>query len=140
MAAAFKKALKNFNKGSSLDNDPKPDYPNGITQAPQGKPFPKTDPLIDGEDCQHDCETCTIKLPSGFKIDEKEELYGHVNGWSTHLIIATGKTDWVKDVANEKGSVMEAVGKAGQELENGVSRIFCYSDIVPRILRVFGRP
>lgn len=33
-----------------------------------------------------------------------------MTGWSTHLLIATGKSDWVRDIADEKGSVMEAVG------------------------------
>ena len=36
------------------------------------------------------------------------------------MIIATGKTDWVRDVADEKGSVMEAVEKSGVKPANGV--------------------
>lgn len=83
--------------------------------------FPKTDPALDGEDCLHDCATCTIKYPSKFTIDEDEVLYGHVKGWSTHLIVATGKSDWVRDVADEKGSIMEAVGRGGVKPSNGVS-------------------
>ncbi|KAL2873879.1 hypothetical protein SGCOL_010945 [Colletotrichum sp. CLE4] len=74
--------------------------------------FPKTDPAVDGEDCEHDCESCHVKYPKGFKIDEGDELYGMVKGWSTHALVATGKSDWVRDVADEKGSVMEAIGKA----------------------------
>ncbi|KAJ0160379.1 Actin patches distal protein 1 [Colletotrichum tanaceti] len=74
--------------------------------------FPKTDPAIDGDDCDHDCESCHVKYPKGFSIDETDELYGHVKGWSTHALVATGKSDWVRDVADEKGSVMEAIGKA----------------------------
>ncbi|KZL64353.1 sucrase ferredoxin-like family [Colletotrichum incanum] len=74
--------------------------------------FPKTDPAVDGDDCDHDCESCHVKYPKGFKIDESDELYGHVKGWSTHALVATGKSDWVRDVADEKGSVMEAIGKA----------------------------
>ncbi|GJC89705.1 actin patches distal protein 1 [Colletotrichum liriopes] len=74
--------------------------------------FSKTDPAVDGDDCDHDCESCHVKYPKGFKIDESDELYGHVKGWSTHALVATGKSDWVRDVADEKGSVMEAIGKA----------------------------
>ena len=92
--------------------------------AKEGSLFPKTDPAIDGEECLHDCESCTVHLPKKFSIDEEEELYGHVKGWSTHLIVATGKTDWVRDVCDEAGSVMEAVGKA-KEPSNGV----CISDL-----------
>ncbi|KAL8939964.1 MAG: hypothetical protein Q9216_003070 [Gyalolechia sp. 2 TL-2023] len=80
----------------------------GFVKAPEGTLFSKVDPDIDGEDCERDCESCTIKYPSKFKIDEDEKLYGHVNGWATHMLVATGKTDWVKDVSDEKGSVMEA--------------------------------
>ncbi|KAL8826503.1 MAG: hypothetical protein Q9170_007379 [Blastenia crenularia] len=92
----------------------------GFVKAPEGNLFPKVDPLVDGEDCEHDCESCTIKYPSKFKIDEDERLYGHVDGWATHMIVATGKTDWVKDVSDEKGSVMEAVRDCGVEPTNGV--------------------
>ena len=35
-------------------------------------------------------------------------------------MVATGKTDWVRDVADEKGSVMQAVGKSSGPT-NGVS-------------------
>ncbi|KAL1652385.1 hypothetical protein SLS61_004987 [Didymella pomorum] len=81
--------------------------------------FPTTDPTIDGDDCLHDCATCTIKYPRKFEIDEAEELYGHVKGWQTHLIVATGKTDWVRDVADEKGSIMEAVDRGNVKPSNG---------------------
>ena len=45
-------------------------------------------------------------------IDEEEELYGHVKGWSTHLIVATGKSDWVRDVAGMFNPV--AIGDSGK--------------------------
>ncbi|KAF1952567.1 hypothetical protein CC80DRAFT_495345 [Byssothecium circinans] len=81
--------------------------------------FPTTDPAVDGDDCLHDCSTCAVKYPRKFTIDETEELYGHVKGWSTHLLVATGKTDWVRDVADEPGSIMEAVDKGGVKPSNG---------------------
>ena len=93
---------------------------NGFTTAPEGTLFPKVDPAIDGEDCDHDCESCEINYPTKFKIDEDEKLYGFVKGWATHMVVATGKTDWVRDVADEKGSVMEAVGKCKVQPTNGV--------------------
>jgi hypothetical protein len=82
--------------------------------------FKTTDPTIDGEECLHDCSSCSAKYPRKFEIDETEELYGHVKGWSTHLIVATGKTDWVRDVADETGSIMEAVDKGDVKPSNGV--------------------
>ena len=82
--------------------------------------FPKVDPAVDGEDCDHDCASCTIKYPAKFKVEESIDLYGGVKPWATHLLVATGKSDWVRDVEDEKRSVMEAVGRA-EKPRNGVS-------------------
>ncbi|OQO11254.1 hypothetical protein B0A48_05510 [Cryoendolithus antarcticus] len=81
--------------------------------------FPTTTAEVDGEDCLHDCESCTIHLPRKWEIDEDDKLYGNIKGWQRHLLVATGKTDWVRDVEDEKGSVMEAVGKAASAVEGG---------------------
>ena len=91
--------------------------------------FPKTDPKVDGDECIHDCESCTVKYPRTFKIDEEEALYGFVKGWSRHILCATGKTDWVRDVSDEKGSIMEAVGQHNS-LHEGV-RIHSFSQVIP---------
>lgn len=95
--------------------------------APIGKLFAKTDPAKDGEECLHDCDSCTVRYPRGFKIEENDVMYGEVKGWSTQLLVGTGKTDWVREVSDEKGSVMEAVDKA-QSPSNGVSdtRLDCF--------------
>ncbi|KAG6009851.1 hypothetical protein E4U21_000953, partial [Claviceps maximensis] len=74
--------------------------------------FPKTDPATDGDDCLRDCDSCSVRYPRGFKVDEADVLYGQIKGWSTHVVVGTGKTDWVRDVADEKGSVMEAIARA----------------------------
>lgn len=92
----------------------------GSAPAPIDELFTKANPAVDGDDCSHDCSSCSIHYPRNFKIEEDDRLYGFVKGWSTHLIVATGKSDWVRDVANEKGSVMEAVGGAAHPT-NGVS-------------------
>jgi hypothetical protein len=81
--------------------------------------FQRTKAEIDGDDCLHDCESCTVSLPRKWAIDEDDKLYGHIQGWSRHLLVATGKSDWVRDVADEKGSVMEAMGKHGDNVEGG---------------------
>ncbi|PTB68896.1 hypothetical protein BBK36DRAFT_1207107 [Trichoderma citrinoviride] len=75
--------------------------------------FPRTRPEADGDECLHDCDSCSVKYPRGFKVDEEDVLYGQVKGWSTHVLVGTGKTDWVRDVADERGSVMEAIQKVG---------------------------
>ncbi|CAK7273569.1 hypothetical protein SEPCBS57363_005717 [Sporothrix epigloea] len=84
----------------------------GSTTAPISDLFVKADPAIDGDDCSHDCSSCSTRYPRSFKVDHQDRLYGFVKGWSTHLLVATGKSDWVRDVTHEKGSVMEAVGSA----------------------------
>jgi len=95
-----------------------------FTKAPTpANLFPSTDPTVDGEDCLHDCQTCTIKYPSKFSIEEDDQIYGQVGGWDTHLVVATGKNDWVRDVSDEVGSVMEAVGKADIKPSNGVRNV-----------------
>jgi hypothetical protein len=95
----------------------------GFKSIPESeKLFTKPDPAVDGEDCLHDCATCTVKYPAKFDVDYEDELYGQVKGWATHLLVATGKSDWVRDVADEPGSLMEAIEKGGVEPSNGVSR------------------
>ena len=94
--------------------------PEDIKKGQMYKLFPKTDPTIDGEECMRDCESCSLRYPAKFSIDEEDELFGKVDKWDTHLIVATGKDDWIRDVADEQGSIMEAVGKGEVKLVNGV--------------------
>jgi hypothetical protein len=57
--------------------------------------FTKTNPVVDGEECLHDCENCSVKLPTKFSIDESAQLYGHIKPFQRHLVVATGQSDWV---------------------------------------------
>jgi len=91
----------------------------GFSKAPDSSIFPKTCPTLDGDDCLHDCTSCTIKYPAKWSIDESEKLYGEIKGWSRHLIVATSKSDWVRDVTDEKGSIMEAVADSQIKPNNG---------------------
>ncbi|KAI0602144.1 Sucrase/ferredoxin-like-domain-containing protein [Biscogniauxia sp. FL1348] len=84
--------------------------------------FPATDPAVDGEDCTHDCDSCHVHYPRGFKVEQSDMLYGHIGAWSTHVLVATSKSDWVRDVEDEKGSVMQAFGKA-QGPSNGKMKL-----------------
>ena len=119
MSASLKSFLNSAKQTISGASTPAPGTPDGNT--PCKELFKKVDPAIDGNDCEHDCDSCIVSLPKGFKIDEDDKLYGYVKGWSTHVLVATGKTDWVRDVADEKGSVMEAIEKkANVKPSNGV--------------------
>lgn len=130
MASSLKSFLNSAKQTISGASTPAPGTPDGNT--PCKELFPKVDPAVDGEDCDHDCDSCIVSLPKGFKIDEDDKLYGYVKGWSTHVLVATGKTDWVRDVADEKGSVMEAIEKkADVKPSNGVSYMYIPFDGLP---------
>jgi hypothetical protein len=117
--------LESAKQSLSGTTTPAPATPPNAT--PIDRLFRKVDPAVDGEDCDHDCTTCEVKLPKGFKIDEEDQLYGYVKGWSTHVLVATGKTDWVRDVEDEQKSVMEAFGKSEVKPKNGVSSLAIHS-------------
>ncbi|KAL7622270.1 hypothetical protein AAE478_007774 [Parahypoxylon ruwenzoriense] len=76
--------------------------------------FPQTKRDVDGEDCTHDCDSCTVKYPRHFKVEETHPLYGNIKPWSTHVLVATSKSDWSRRVEDERGSVMEAFGNASK--------------------------
>ncbi|EEP80454.1 conserved hypothetical protein [Uncinocarpus reesii 1704] len=121
--------IPNFEAG----DDPKPPKPIAqfTTASTPTTLFTLVDKAVDGEDCDHDCASCTIKYPAKFSIDYDDELYGHVKGWMTHILVATGKTDWVRDVADEKGSVMEAIGKGGISPSSGPMKLSASNMPVP---------
>ena len=116
MAVGFKSLLEGAKKLAigGQDEAAKQSGPAAI-----GDLFPKVDPAVDGASCLLDCDSCTVHYPRSFKIEEADVLYGQVKPWMTHVVIATCKSDWVRDVADEKGSVMEALDKAAKP-SNGV--------------------
>lgn len=117
LADALKKGRAFLTPRSSTESIPRS---NGFTSAPEGTLFPKVDPAVDGEDCDRECATCEVHLPKGWKIDQNEKLWGHLKQWSTHMLVATGKTDWKHDIEDEKGSVMEAIRDCKIVPSNGV--------------------
>lgn len=88
--------------------------------------FPRVDPKEDGEDCLKDCSDCTVNCPANVKIDTYRPLYGQIKQFHAHVLVATGKNDWVEKVENEKGSLMEAFKSAG-ESKNGVCCTLLYT-------------
>jgi len=92
---------------------------NSGSKAGMADLFPAVDPAVDGAECDRDCESCTIKYPAKFSVEEGDRLYGLITGWATHVLVATGKTDWSSKIADEKGSLMEAL-EAAEKPSNGV--------------------
>ncbi|TQV98162.1 sucrase/ferredoxin-like family protein [Cordyceps javanica] len=118
MAVSFKSLMSSVLGGRAGGG---PEAPGG--PAPIGELFAKTDPAVDGDDCLHDCDGCSVKYPRNFKVETDDYLYGQVKGWETHAIVATSKADWVRDSADEKGSVMEAIEHAPVKPTNGKMKL-----------------
>jgi len=114
-------ALKRL--GSSLLT-PRSQSPSATTKETLFPPIP-----ADDGDCNHDCDACPIAdaaSGSGYGrafdkigIDTSDELWGQVKAYATHVIVATGKTDWIRDVEEIEGSVMAALAAKKTVVENG---------------------
>lgn len=77
--------------------------------------FPTVNPKEDGPDCTKDCADCTTKFPSKVKIETSRPLYGHIKEFHSHVLVATGQSDWKEKVEKESGSLMEAFDSAKSE-------------------------
>lgn len=82
--------------------------------------FPMVDPKQDGPNCKLDCADCTVHFPSKVKVENSRVLYGHIKEFHTHVLVATGKSDWTERVENEKGSLMEAFDTSSNKSKHGV--------------------
>lgn len=58
-----------------------------------------------------DCDSCGTheKYPASLSIDTETPLWGTANPWRTHILCATGKTDWVHSVTEEVGTLAHAI-------------------------------
>lgn len=88
--------------------------------------FPVVNPAVDGEECLKDCDSCPNEYPRSFTrigIDEEDKLWGKVNKYDVHAVVATGRTDWLRDVVEEEGSIMQALARGidNGEVKMGVS-------------------
>ncbi|GAB1208822.1 hypothetical protein APSETT445_007585 [Aspergillus pseudonomiae] len=81
--------------------------------------FPTVDPKQDGPNCKLDCADCTVHFPSKVKVESSRVLYGHIKEFHTHVLVATGKSDWTERVENEKGSLMEAFDSSSNKSKHG---------------------
>lgn len=102
--------------------------------------FPKVVEETDGIDCNSDCSSCVIKYPRGFSIDEDDELYGNIKEWSTHILVATGKSDWVHNVSDEVGSVMEAIENTEIKPSNGKLKLSASNIPIPPLSDGYAGP
>lgn len=78
-----------------------------------------------------DCESCTHKYPSSLSIDKDMPLWGTVKPWQHHLLVATGKTDWVHDVTGESGTLAHALDANESKWRPDNSRIVISNSSLP---------
>ncbi|KAF9008704.1 Sucrase/ferredoxin-like-domain-containing protein [Cyathus striatus] len=77
-----------------------------------------TDPLCDqlrtsdvpvsGADCRSCSDPCDLGhegYPARFNIDTSSHMLGSVKPYHRQIVISTGKSDWDRDIADEKGSL-----------------------------------
>jgi hypothetical protein len=74
--------------------------------------FPAVNPQEDGPDCLKDCADCTVHFPKKFNIESERKIYGKVKPFTTHVLVATGKSDWASHPDNERGTVVHALSEA----------------------------
>lgn len=82
--------------------------------------FPQVDPKTDGPDCLQDCADCTTKFPSKVKVETSRALYGQIKEFHSHVLVATGRSDWKEKVGQEHGSLMEAFDESSAKSKHGV--------------------
>lgn len=102
--------------------------------------FPKVVQEIDGKDCDSDCSSCVIRFPRGFSIEEDDDLYGNIKEWSTHMLVATGKSDWMHNVSDEVGSVMEAIQRTDVKPSNGMLKLSASNIPLPPLSNGYAGP
>lgn len=67
-----------------------------------------------------------MHFPSKVKVDDSRQLYGHIKEFHSHVLVATGRSDWKEKVAQEKGSLMEAFESSSAKSQSGV----CFLNLI----------
>ncbi|KAF5098244.1 hypothetical protein D0Z03_001251 [Geotrichum reessii] len=68
-----------------------------------------------------DCDSCTSseKYPSSLSIDTETPLWGTLKSFGTQILCATGKTDWVHTVTDEKDTLAHALENSCEKWKVG---------------------
>ncbi|PIG88990.1 sucrase/ferredoxin domain protein [Aspergillus arachidicola] len=80
--------------------------------------FPTVDPKTTVSNVATTAQIAVI-WPSKVKIDTTLPMYGYIKQFHAHVLVATGKTDWMGKVEQEKGCLMEAFKSDGGESKHG---------------------
>ncbi|KAF3402120.1 Actin patches distal protein 1 [Talaromyces pinophilus] len=77
--------------------------------------FPTVNTTEDGPECLKDCADCTVHFPDKFHIDSERKIYGKIKPFATHVLVATGKSDWVSKPEWERGTIVHALCEANSK-------------------------
>ncbi|ODQ66234.1 hypothetical protein NADFUDRAFT_45759 [Nadsonia fulvescens var. elongata DSM 6958] len=78
-----------------------------------------------------DCESCegTAAFPSSVSVDMESELWQSTKPWALQMLISTGKSDWIHSIADEKGSMAQALEKSQNSKEPWVGKAAVNGDL-----------
>lgn len=69
-----------------------------------------------------------MQYPSKVKVEMSKPLYGNIKAFHSHVLVATGRSDWKAKVEQERGSLMEAIDQSPVKSKLGV-RFTIHSDL-----------
>lgn len=73
-----------------------------------------------GEPTEEDCACCEAKFPASLKFDMESVLFNSAEPTHAHILVASGRHDWLHDVSDEKeefGRICKALQQQLDELE-----------------------
>ncbi|KAJ6157804.1 DNA replication regulator sld2 [Penicillium chermesinum] len=59
------------------------------------------------------------KVDPKVKVETSLPLYGQIKEFHSHILVATGRTDWKEKVEHEKGTLMEALNQPSAKSKHG---------------------
>ncbi|VVT53127.1 uncharacterized protein SAPINGB_P003417 [Magnusiomyces paraingens] len=78
-----------------------------------------------------DCASCancsssdlpaSERYPTSLSIDNETPLWGSIKPWSLQILCATGKTDWIHNIFDEKSSVAHALDDSQNHWSSGLT-------------------
>jgi hypothetical protein len=77
--------------------------------------FPTVNTTEDGPECLKNCADCTVHFPDKFHVDSERKIYGKIKPFATHVLVATGKSDWVSKPEWERGTIVHALCEANSK-------------------------
>ncbi|ODQ82086.1 hypothetical protein BABINDRAFT_160282 [Babjeviella inositovora NRRL Y-12698] len=69
----------------------------------------------DDDTCSMDCGACTTSFPSSLKLSDEDDgntvLWRSTANYDLHCVVPTGKTDWIRDATDVRGTVKKQIAE-----------------------------